>query len=74
MGWGNESHMTKMIAMPIYGKNLKNIFSGTRMPMTLKLSMQHRVLEYYQICSNDDSGLTLTCFTTRSNLVPYAFV
>ena len=42
--------------------------------MTLKLGMQHRVLEYYQVCSNDDSGLTLTYFTARSNLVPYAFV
>ena len=30
--------------------------------------MQHRV------CSNDDPGLTLTYFTARSNLVPYAFV
>ena len=40
--------------------------------MTLKLGMQHRVLEYYQICSNDE--LTLTYFTARSNLVPYAFV
>ena len=42
--------------------------------MTLKLGMQHWVLEYYQICSNDDPGLTLTYFTARSNLVPYAFV
>ena len=42
--------------------------------MTLKLSMQHQVLEYYQICSNDDPGLTLTYFTAWSNLVPYAFV
>ena len=25
--------------------------------MTLKLVMQHRVLEYYQVCSNDDPGL-----------------
>ena len=39
--------------------------------MILKL-MQHRVLEYYQACSNDDPGLTLTYFTARSNLVPYA--
>ena len=68
-------HMTKMAAMPIYGKNLKKIFfSGNKRPMTLKLGMQHQVLEYYQVCSNDDSGLTLTYFTTRSNLVPYAFV
>ena len=41
--------------------------------MTLNLGMQHRLLEYYQVCSNDDPGLTLTYFTTRSNLVPYAF-
>ena len=42
--------------------------------MTLKVGMQHRVLEYYQVCSNDDPKLTLTYFTTRSNLVPYVFV
>ena len=42
--------------------------------MTLKVGMQHRVLKYYQICSNDDSGMTLTYFTARSNFVPYAFV
>ena len=33
-----------------------------------------RNLEYYQICSKDDPGLTLTYFTARSNLAPYAFV
>ena len=42
--------------------------------MTLKLGMQHWVLEYYQVCSSDDPGLTLTYFTARSNVVPYAFV
>ena len=42
--------------------------------MTLKRGMQHRVLEYYQVCSNKDPGLTLTYFTARSNLVPDAFV
>ena len=42
--------------------------------MTLKVDMLHRVLENYQVCSNDDSGLTLTYFMARSNLVPYAFV
>ena len=42
--------------------------------MTLKLGMQNQVHEYYQVCSNDDPGLTMTCFTARSNLVPYAFV
>ena len=42
--------------------------------MTFKLGMQHRVLKYYQIRSNNDPGLTLTYFTARSNLVPYAFI
>ena len=36
--------------------------------------MQHWVLEYYQVYSNDEPGLTLTHFTARSNLVPFAFV
>ena len=67
--------MTKMAAMLAYGKNLKKILhSRTKQPMILKVGMQHRELEYYQICSNDDLGLTLTYFTARSNLVPYAFV
>ena len=42
--------------------------------MTLKLGMQHLELEYYQICSNDAPGLTMTYFMARSNFVPYAFV
>ena len=68
-------HMAKMATMPIYGKNFKKIlFSGTKRLMTLKLGMRHRVLEYYQVCSNDDPGLTVTYFMARSNLVPYAFV
>ena len=36
--------------------------------------MQHRVLEYYQVYSNNDSGLTLPYFMARPNFVPYAFV
>ena len=59
---------------PYMVKTLKIFFSGTKRPMTFKLSMHHRVLEYYQVSSNDDPGLTLTYFTARSNLVPYAFV
>ena len=42
--------------------------------MISKVYMQHRVLKSYQVCSNDVPGLTLTYFTARSNLVPYAFV
>ena len=64
--------MTKMAAMHIWKKHEKFFFSGTKRPLTLKVCMQHQVLEYYQVCSNDDPGLTLTYFT--ANLVPYAFV
>ena len=42
--------------------------------MILKLGMQHQLLEYYLIHSNDDPGLTLTYLTARSNFVPDAFV
>ena len=68
-------HMTRMAAMPIYGKNFKKIFfSGIKRPIALKLGMQHWVLKYHQVCSNDYPRLTLPCFMARSNLVPYAFV
>ena len=42
--------------------------------MILKLGMSHWGLKLYKVCINDDPGLTLTYFTARSNLVPYAFV
>ena len=35
-------HMTRMAAIPIYGKNIKKIFfSGTKRPMILKLGLLH---------------------------------
>ena len=76
VGSNGPGHMTKMATMPIFSKNLKKkkFFSGTKRPMNLNLSMHHWVFEYYQVCSNDDPVLTLTHFTARSNLVPYAFV
>ena len=40
----------------------------------MTICVQHQVLRYYQVCSNDDTRLTLTYFTTKSILVPYAFV
>ena len=42
--------------------------------MTLKLGIELLVFKYYQVCSNDTPGLTLTYFMARSSLVPYAFV
>ena len=44
----------------IWYKPVKIFFPGTKRSMTLKLGMQHWVLEYYQVYSNDDPGLTLT--------------
>ena len=67
-------NMYKMAAMPIYGKkHLQSFFSGTKRLMTLKLGMWHSLLEHYQICSNDDLGLKVTYFTTRSNFSPFCF-
>ena len=43
---------------------LQIFFSGTLKPMTLKLGMQHWVLEYYQACANGAPGWTLTYLTT----------
>ena len=42
--------------------------------MILEIVLQHRVLKYYQVCSNDDPWLTLTCFMAMSNLVHCAFI
>ena len=67
--------MTKMAAMPIYGKKtLKIFFSGTKRLMTLKLDVPHWLLEYYQTYSHDDPGLTLIYFTAKSSLVTFVFV
>ena len=59
---------------PCMVKTLKNLLLRNHMPMTWKLGMQHRVHEYYHVCSNNNHRLTLTYFMARSNLVPYAFV
>ena len=59
-------HMTSVAAIPIFDKKKNKIFfSGTKRPMTLKVCMLHRVIKYYQVCSNDDPGLTVTYFTAR---------
>ena len=55
-------------------KTLKNLLLRKQKVDDLKLGMQHWVLEYYQVYSNDEPGLTLTYFTARSNFIPYAFI
>ena len=55
-----SGHMTKMAAMTIYGNKF--------------LLWNQKANELEQVCSNDDPELTLTYFTTRSNLVHFAIV
>ena len=67
--------MTKMAAMPIYGKKPSKIFfSGTGGPISTKLGMYHWGVQPIIVCSNDDPGVTLTYFMARSNLVTSAFL
>ena len=47
-------------------------FFRTISSMVLKLDMGQQGLEVYKNYINDDSGLTLTYFTARSNLVKIA--
>ena len=69
----NPGHMTKMAAMPIYGKNPSKFFlSGTPGLISTKLGIKHRGLEYYNVFINYDLWLTLTYFTARSTLVDNA--
>ena len=67
-------HMTKMAAMPIYGKNFKNLLLRNQKADELETWYTALGAQVLPSCSNDDPGLTLTYFTARSNLVPYAFV
>ena len=68
-----SKHLLMMVAMSIYVKKpLKNLLQNQINPMTLKLGMLHWVLEYYQVCSNDEP--VLIYFTTRSNLLSYPFI
>ena len=58
-------HMTKMSAMPIYGKNPSKIFfAGTAETISMKIDMKQLRLEYYDVGVNHDS--VVTEFTARS--------
>ena len=58
----NPGHMTKMAAMPIYGKNPSKIFFRTGGSISKKLGMKHRWLKYYNVHINHDPVITLTFF------------
>ena len=55
-------------------KTFKNILLWNPKVNDLERWYAASVLQNFQICSNDDPELTLTYFTARSNLIPYAFV
>ena len=66
----NLGHMTKMAAMPIYGKNpSKIIFSETNRLISRKLGVRHRWLKYSNVYINHDPVMTLTKFMARSTWV-----
>ena len=71
----NLGHMTKMAAMPIYGKNPSNIFSETNRLISMKFGMKHPWLKHYNIhvYINHDPVMTLTKFMARSTWVAHAF-
>ena len=62
-----------MATMSMYGKNLKNLLQNQK-ANGLETWYAASGAQILQVCSNDDPGLTLTYFTARSNLLPYAFV
>ena len=54
----NPGHMTKMAAMPIYGKNPSKIFfSRTGGLISTKLGMKHQWLKHYNVYINHDLDL-----------------
>ena len=70
----NLGHMTKMAAMPIYGKNPSKIFfSETNRLISRKLGVNYRWLKYFNVYINHDPVMTLTKFMVRSTWVAYAF-
>ena len=70
----NPGHMTKMAAMPTYGKNPSNIFfSETNRLISMKLGVKHPWLKYYNVYINHGPVMTLTKFMARSIWVAHAF-
>ena len=66
--------MTKMAAMPIYGKNPSKIFfCETNRLISRKLGVKHQWLKYSNVYINYDPVITLTKFMARSTWVAYAF-
>ena len=58
--------MTKMAAIAINSKNLKNLLLQNQKAYDFKLGMKHLGMELYKVCINHDTGMTLTYLTARS--------
>ena len=70
----NLGHMTKMAAIPIFGKNPSKIFfSETNGLISMKLGVKHGWLKYYNVYINHDPLMTLIQFMARSTWVAHAF-
>ena len=61
-------HMTRLAAMPMYGKKLKVFFTLNTRTITSKLYMTYLVIKFLKVCKNGNPELTLICFIARSNL------
>ena len=67
-------HMSKMAAMPIYGKNnLKIFFPGTTGQILMKLCIKRQRPKPFIICANYDPVITLTYLTARSNFADFTW-
>ena len=66
-------HMTNRAVMPIYVKTLKNLLLWIQKASDLERLYAASGTQVFS-SSNDDTELTLTYFTSRSNLIPCAFV
>ena len=67
--------MTKMAAMPIYGKkSFKIFFPGTTGPILMKICLKPQRPKPFIVCPNYDPGLTLIYFTAWSNFANLALI
>ena len=68
-----SGHMTKMAAMPIYRKTLKNLLLQSLKSYNLETWYVAPRTQALQSFINDDPGLTMTYFTAKSNWVTCTF-
>ena len=75
MWWGNQNIYAQMgqVTWPMWLPCSYIVNTLTNL-LLLNQKIDDFQTWYYQVCSTDDHGLTLTFLTARSCLVPYAFV